>query len=173
MTSIVRIVRDWWRGIPKDVALDSSQIIENLYIGAWPTKYNVEEIKALDVRLVISTILESVDKELGDPPLTLLKVRFTDAFYYPIYPINKMITAVEHALPVLRAGEGVMVFCKSGRHRSAAMSSCILIGLGHSAEEAIQIVTETRSQADLNERIQGRIKKFEKAWLEKYPEGMG
>ena len=172
MTSIVRIVRDWWRGIPKDVALDSSQIIENLYIGAWPTKYNIEEIKALEVRLVISTILESVDKELGEPPLTLIKLRFTDAFYYPIYPIKKMIEGVEHAIPVLRAGEGVMVFCKSGRHRSAAMSCCILIGMGHSTEEAMRIVIKSRPQADLNERIQGRIKKFNKDWLEKYPEGL-
>ena len=57
------------RGIPKDAPLDYSRITENLYIGAWPTKYNVETIKSLDVTLIIAAILERTDKELNQPPL--------------------------------------------------------------------------------------------------------
>jgi hypothetical protein len=74
MTSIVRLVRDWMRGIPKDAPLDYTKITDDLYIGAWPTKYNVETIQSLGVTVILSTILESVDKELGQPPLQLVKI---------------------------------------------------------------------------------------------------
>ena len=52
------------RGFPKDAPLDYSQIAENIYIGAWPTKYNVETIKSLGVTRIIATILffEKTDK---------------------------------------------------------------------------------------------------------------
>ena len=168
MTSIVRVIRDWMRSIPKDAPLDYSQITEDLYIGAWPTKYNVDTIQSLGVTVVISTILESVDKELGQPPLQLVKMRMTDSIpNHPYYPTKTLMRGVDAALATFERSEKVMVFCKSGRHRSAATSCCILIGRGYGAEEAMELVERRRSEADLNPAIRKRIERFEQEWQQR------
>lgn len=164
MSSIIRVLRDKLRGIPKDVPLDYSAITENLFIGAWPTKYHVETIKSLGVRLVISTILETPDKELGQPPLSLVRVRATDLGPRLIFPRGQVLKGVEAALPVLERGEGVMVFCKAGKHRSATLTACILVGMGHSADEAMRIVSEARPKAEFKTAHRNRIESFEKQW---------
>ena len=168
MTSIVRTLRDWMRGIPKDAPLDYTQITEDLYIGAWPTKYNVDVIQSLGVTVILSTILESVDKELGQPPLQLVKMRMTDSIpNHPYYPTKTLMRGVDAALTAFERGEKVMVFCKSGRHRSAATSCCILIGRGYGAEEAMELVKSKRSEADLNPAIRKRIEQFEQEWRQR------
>jgi protein tyrosine phosphatase (PTP) superfamily phosphohydrolase (DUF442 family) len=170
MRSIVRTFRDKFRGIPKDAPLDYSPIIENLYIGAWPTRYNVETIKSLGVRLIISTILEKPDKELGEPPLRLVRVRATDMGKRLIFPDSQIMKGVEAALPALEAGEGVMVFCKAGKHRSATLTACILVGLGYPADDAIRTVEQARSKADFKDSHRQRIRSFEQLWREKHPD---
>ena len=170
MTSIVRIIRDKLRGIPKDVPLDYSPITENLFIGAWPTKYHVETTKSLGVKLVISTILETPDKELGQPPLSLVRVRASDLGPRLLFPTGQILKGVNAALPVLQAGDGVMVFCKAGKHRSATLTACILVGMGHSADEAMRMVQEARPQAEFKTAHQKRIRSFEKDWRERQEE---
>ena len=167
MTSLLRTIRDWMRGIPKDAPLEYSQITDDLYIGAWPTKYNVDTIQSLGIKLVISTILENVDKELGQPPLRLVKMRMSDAIpKRPYYPTKTLMRGVNAAMEAFENGEKVMVFCKSGRHRSVTTACCILVGRGYEAEEAISLVENKRPQADLNDALRMRIKSFEQAWLE-------
>ena len=167
MTSLIRTIRDWMRGIPKDAPLEYSQITDDLYIGAWPTKYNVDTIQSLGIKLVISTILENVDKELGQPPLRLVKMRMSDAISKrPYYPTKTLMRGVNAAMEAFENGEKVMVFCKSGRHRSVTTACCILVGRGYEAEEAISLVESKRPQADLNDALRMRIKSFEQAWLE-------
>ena len=173
MTSIVRIVRDWMRGIPKDVPLDYSLIDENLFIGAWPTKVHIETIKSLGVKLVISTILETPDKELGQPPLKLVRVRATDMGKRLIFPTGQILKGVEAALSALQAGDGVMVFCKAGKHRSATLTACILVGMGHSADEAIRMVEQGRPEAEFKTAHRQRIQSFEKVWQEHQEEKRG
>ena len=168
MTSLIRTIRDWMRGIPKDAPLEYSQITDDLYIGAWPTKYNVDTIQSLGIKLVISTILENVDKELGQPPLRLVKMRMSDAIpKRPYYPTKTLMRGVNAAMEAFENGEKVMVFCKSGRHRSVTTACCILVGRGYGAEEAIDLVESKRPQADLNDALRMRIKSFEQAWLER------
>ena len=141
MTSLIRTIRDWMRGIPKDAPLKYSQITDDLYIGAWPTKYNVDTIQSLGIKLIISTILENVDKELGQPPLRLVKMRMSDAIpKRPYYPTKTLMRGVNAAMEAFENGEKVMVFCKSGRHRSVTTACCILIGQGYRGEEAISLV---------------------------------
>ena len=167
MTSPIRTIRDWMRGIPKDAPLEYSQITGDLFIGAWPTKYNVDTIQSLGIKLVISTILENVDKELGQPPLRLVKMRMSDAISKrPYYPTKTLMRGVNAAMEAFENGEKVMVFCKSGRHRSVTTACCILVGQGFGAEEAINLVESKRPQADLNDALRMRIKSFEQAWLE-------
>jgi protein-tyrosine phosphatase len=155
------------RGIPKDAPLDYSQVTEDLYIGAWPTKYNVETIQSLGVTLILATILESVDKELGEPPLRLVKMRMTDAIpNRPYYPTKTLLRGVNAAVDAFDRGEKVMVFCKSGRHRSVTTSCCILVAQGYTADEAIELVESKRSESDLNPALRQRIVDFENVWLE-------
>ena len=69
-------------------------------------------------------------------------------------------------MAAFESGEKVMVFCKSGRHRSVTTACCILVGQGYGAEEAISLVESKRPQADLNDALRHRIKTFEQVWLE-------
>lgn len=166
MTSLIRTIRDLMRGIPKDAPLEYTQITDDLFIGAWPTKYNIETIQGLGVTLVLSTILESVDKELGQPPLRLVKMRMTDAIpKKPYYPTKTLLRGVNAALDAFANGEKVMVFCKSGRHRSVTTSCCILVGQGYTSEEAMELVESKRKESDLNPALRQRIVDFEEVWL--------
>ena len=155
------------RGIPKDVPVEYSQISDDLYIGAWPTKYNIDTIQTLGVSLLLSTILENVDKELGQPSLRLIKMRMSDAIpSRPYYPTKTLMRGVNAALDAIQKREKVLVFCKSGRHRSVTTACCILVGQGYTSEEAISLVESRRPQADLNGALRKRIETFEQAWLE-------
>lgn len=170
MRSIIRSIRDKSRGIPKNVPLDYSQITENLYIGAWPTRYHREKIISLGVSLVVATIIEMIDKELGEPPLTLVHTRATDLGPRLIYPTKQLFKGVEPAVAAIQSGQKVMVFCKAGMHRSATMSSCVLVGLGHPADEAIKMVEAGREKAEIKETHREAIIKFEGKWKEAHPE---
>ena len=73
---------------------------------------------------------------------------------------------VKAALAAFERGEKVMAFCKSGRHRSAATSACILIGQGYRADDAIELVKSKRSAADFRPAICQRIERFEQQWTQ-------
>jgi len=47
---------------------------------------------------------------------------------------------VEAALPVIQDGYQVLLHCRAGVHRSVAMACCVLIGMGQTADEAMQLV---------------------------------
>lgn len=164
MTSLIRLIRDKIRGIPKDVPLDYSQITDNLYIGAWPTKYHREKIISLGVTLIIATILERTDKELNQPPLKLVHTRGSDIGSRLIYPMGQLLKGVTPAVEAIQNGNKVMVFCKAGKHRSATMTACVLVGLGHSTDEAIKIVEAGRPEAEIKETHRETIQKFEQEW---------
>jgi protein tyrosine/serine phosphatase len=68
-------------------------------------------------------------------------------------------------LPVIENGESVLIYCHAGRHRSVAMGACILIAMGHTADEAMELVREGRAVADPHARhIERQIRKFEEEW---------
>jgi hypothetical protein len=75
---------------------------------------------------------------------------------------------VEAALPVIKAGGKVLVFCMEGRRRSVAMASAILIGLGYTSEQAAELLTKSRKVADPRAwYIRRQIRAFERFWLNK------
>jgi protein-tyrosine phosphatase len=94
----------------------------------------------------------------------MLTLRSFDFVLLPI-PIRKLKKGVEAALPVIREGESVLVYCHAGRHRSVAMTCCILIAMGSTAEEAMQLVRERREVADPHApHIERQIRDFEAQW---------
>jgi len=143
---------------------DISQITEYLYISAWPRGEHVDEIIALNVRLILSMHWQRPAKTLGHPPIQLLWLPTIDKPIFPM-PIRTLEKGVRAALPVIQDGGAVLVHCKAGMHRSVAQAACVLIGMGYSADAAMQLIKEKRAVADPDVwYIQRRIRKFEKYW---------
>ncbi len=150
-----------------NVRLDYARITDQLYIAAQPTDQHTEIIKSLNVRLILCMVIERPARALTLPPFQLLHLRTFDSPLLPM-PLSSLQRGVETALPEIQAGRSVLAYCKRGRHRSVAMACCILIGLGYSARDAMNLVKERRPAADPGAwHIQRRILKFEQRWREK------
>ena len=145
--------------------MDISQITNYLFVGAHPAAEDAEEIRELGIRLIISMVgLRRPPEALGQPPFQLLWFRTFDTILTPI-PLKKLMIGVEAALPVIQDGGAVFVFCRYGRHRSVAMAAAILIGMGYSTEEAMQLLESRREAADPRAwHIKRQITRFEKRW---------
>ena len=144
--------------------LDISQITSYLLISAWPRREHADQIRAMGVKLILSMYLRRPDKTLWEPPITLLWLPVIDSPIIPI-PISVFQRGVQAALPVIDGGDSVLVHCRYGIHRSAAMACCILIAKGYSSEEAVELVKQQRAVAKPDAGyVLARIKKFEADW---------
>jgi protein-tyrosine phosphatase len=143
---------------------DISRITDYLYISAWPEGDHADEILALNIRLILSMHWLRASKRLNRPPLQVLWLPTIDTPITPM-PISTLRRGVEAALPVIEEGWGVLAHCRAGVHRSVAMASCVLIGMGHTADSAMHLVAERREVADpFVGYIQSRIRRFESDW---------
>lgn len=144
--------------------MDISKITDYLYIAAHPKNEDAKAIRDLNVRLILNMIFIRPAEVYRQPPFRMLTLRTFDSIFLPI-PMGKLIKGVEAALPVIRAGEGVLVYCREGRHRSVAMAATILIACGKPADEAMQLISSQRTKADPYAwHIQRRIRKFADIW---------
>jgi protein-tyrosine phosphatase len=76
-----------------------------------------------------------------------------------------LFRGVEAATPIVQQGGAVVVHCHYGRHRSVALASCILIGQGYTAEDAMRLITQQRPAADPYAwYIRARIVRFAEQW---------
>ena len=150
--------------MPKTSAPDVSPITDYLYISAWPRGDHAEEIHAMNVRLILSMHWIKPSSRLGQPPVRLLWLPTFDNPLAPM-PISTLQRGVEAALPVIQDGYRVLVHCRAGVHRSVAMACCVLIGMGQTADQAMQLVEQKRAVADPRAwYIQRRIYRFEQHW---------
>ena len=148
-------------------APDVSQITDYLYISAWPRGDHADEIRALNVRLILSMHWIKPSRILGQSPVELLWLPTIDKPLFPM-PIPTLERGVEAALPVIQDGYRVLVHCRAGVHRSVAMACCVMIGMGQTADEAMQLVKQKRPVADPHAwYIQRRIYKFEELWKQR------
>ena len=145
--------------------MDITQITEHLYVASRIRGSDLEAILQLDPGLIISMIVQRrPPKALSAEGLEVLWLRTFDFPLIPI-PLRTLKRGAEAALPVIREGCRVLVFCEGGRHRSLAMASCILIGQGYSADEAMQLISSKRVVADPYAwHIQRQIRRFEASW---------
>jgi hypothetical protein len=149
---------------PHPSSPDVSAITEYLYISAWPRGDHAEEIRALNVRLILSMHWIKPSSMLGHPPVRLLWLPTVDNPLLPM-PMASLMRGVQAALPVIADGYRVLVHCRAGVHRSVAMACCVLIGTGMAAGEAIDLVKQRRPVADPHaSHIVRRIYKFEQYW---------
>ena len=145
--------------------MDISQITEHLYIASRIKDDDIEAILQLGPDLIISMIVQRrPPKTLAAEQLEVLWLRTFDFLLIPI-PLRTLKRGVEAALPVIQNGGRVLVFCEGGRHRSVAMASCILIGQGYSADDAMQLISSKREVADPYAwHIRRQIRRFEALW---------
>ena len=115
-------------------------------------------------RAVVSGAQPAGLARLAQPPFRMLTLRTFDSPWIKI-PVGTLRKGVVAALPVIAAGDKVLVYCRQGRHRSVAMASCILIGQGWPADEAMKLVKERRPIADpYAPHIESQIRAFAKSW---------
>lgn len=145
--------------------IDISKVTDYLYVGSRIGRNHADELKALNFNLIISMIGQMApDKVYTLPPFRTLWIKTYDTFFTP-NSIKKLLTGVEAALPVIQNKGKILVFCMQGRRRSIAMASAILISMGHTSEQAGELLTASRKVADPHRwYIRRRIKAFEKYW---------
>lgn len=145
--------------------MDISQITDHLYVGSRLSAEDIAAVRHLDVRLIINMIAyRRPSRDFASLPVEVLWLRTFDFPLLPI-PVRTLERGAAAALPVIREGHSVLVYCEGGRHRSVAMASAILIGLGHPADEAMQLVSERREVADPQAwHIRRQIRRFEAHW---------
>ena len=147
--------------------MDISHITDQLYIAAHPKAEDADAIRDLNVRLFLNMIFIRPAEVYKQAPFRMMTLRTFDSIFLPI-PIGKLERGVIAALPVIQAGDSVLVYCRQGRHRSVAMAAAVLIGQGQSADQAMQLIKSQRSKADPYAwHIQRRIRKFEEVWRAK------
>lgn len=144
--------------------MDISQITDQLYIAAHPQEEDASTILDLSIRLILNMIFFKPAEVFIKPPFRMVTLRTFDSIFLPI-PIRKLTRGVKASLPVIAAGENVLVYCRKGRHRSVAMAAAVLISQGYSADEAMQLIKSKRAKADPYAwHIRRRITKFEDVW---------
>jgi hypothetical protein len=143
---------------------DISKITDYLFVSVWPEARHADEIVQLGIELVLSMHWLPPRRWLRRLPLTVLWLPTIDTRLTPM-PLSKLRRGVEAALPVIQRGGSVLCHCKSGVHRSVVMASCVLIGMGYSAEDAMATVKLGRAVADPDVAyIRRRIVEFELTW---------
>jgi hypothetical protein len=144
---------------------DTSAITDQLFIAARPRAWHVEDLRGLGVDLVLSMTVSAPPRFLAEPPFQLLRLPTVDFWFFPI-PLRLLRRGVAAALPVLERGGRVLVHCRGGRHRSVVMAACILVAMGMTADQAMDIITAHRAIADPHAwHMEPRIRAFERDWL--------
>jgi protein tyrosine phosphatase (PTP) superfamily phosphohydrolase (DUF442 family) len=145
-----------------------SEITDYLYVTRRQKAKDIEEVSQLDIQLIIDMIFHMrPPRELEVVDIDVLWLPSVDFVLIPI-PLKLLERGVNAALPVIKDGGRVLVYCIQGRHRSIAMACCILIAMGYSADEAMELVKEKRGKADPDAwHIQRQIRRFEVYWKDK------
>ncbi|MCX6134942.1 MAG: dual specificity protein phosphatase [Ignavibacteriales bacterium] len=145
--------------------IDISRITDYLYVGSRVGKEHADELKVLSFNLIISMIGQLPPDEIYTrPPFKTLWVKTYDTFLTPI-TVKKLLVGVEAALPIIQDKGKVLVFCMEGKRRSVAMAAAILISMGHTVEQATDLLTTARKIADPRRwYIRRQIKAFERYW---------
>ena len=148
--------------------IDISKVTDYLYVGSRVGREHADELKVLNFNLIISMIGQMPPDEVYNlPPFKTLWIKTYDSFVTPI-SIKKFLIGVKAALPVIQSKGKVLVFCMEGKRRSVAMAAAVLISMGHSGEEAIDLLTTARTVADPRRwYIRRQIKAFEHYWQKK------
>ena len=143
--------------------IDISKVTDYLYVSSQVGKDHVDELKVLNFNLIISMIGQIAPDEIYTlPPFKTLWIKTYDTFLTPI-PIKKLLLGIEAAVPIIQSKGRVLVFCMQGRRRSIIMAAAILMSVGHTSQEAIELLIAARKVADPRRwYVRNQIKAFER-----------
>lgn len=128
--------------------MNFSKITDFLYIGTTPRSEDYPTLRDLGVGLVINMRFERRPyPDRHDPPMRVLWLPSVDSPFFPI-SIKKLHEGVDAAMETLQSGLAVYTHCHHGVHRAVAIGTSILIALGHSPDEAMQMIKQGRQVAD-------------------------
>lgn len=145
--------------------MDISKITDYLYVSSKLQAGHIEELPMRNIHMAISMIVGHPPPD--HPSFRILWLQTCDSIFIPI-PMKELMAGVQAALPLIHNGQSILVYCAKGRHRSIAMAAAILIAMGHTAREAMELLRVQRSIADPQAwHISWRIRKFEKQWQNK------
>jgi protein tyrosine phosphatase (PTP) superfamily phosphohydrolase (DUF442 family) len=149
----------------KNHKMDISKINDYLYVSSKPQAGHVEELTARNICLIICMIGGQRPPDIyAQPAFRLLWLQTCDSILTPI-PMRKLMDGVQAALPVIQRRQSILVYCAKGRHRSVAMAAAILIAMGSTTCEAMELLRVQRMVADPRAwHISRRIQKFERLW---------
>jgi len=145
--------------------MDFSKITDHLYIGTTPHPEDYHTLREMGVGLVINMRFERRPyPDPHRPPMPVLWLPSADSPFFPI-SIKKLHRGVTAALATIKKDQAVYAHCHYGVHRAVAIGVSILIGLGHSPEEAMRMVEQRRQIADpYTWYIRSRIERFAAFW---------
>jgi hypothetical protein len=144
--------------------MDVSAITEQIFVGRQPGKRDEEAVRRIAPALIISMLGGPPPESVRSVGAPFLSLPTRDNLLFPI-PIERLEQGVQAALPVIRSGGRVLIYCRQGRHRSVALAACLLVALGSSSREAAALVRAKRRQADPKAwHIWRRIVAFERRW---------
>ena len=142
--------------------MDISKITDYLYVSSKLQAGHIEELPARNIHLVISMIVGQSPPDHSS--FRILWLQTCDSILIPI-PMKELMIGVQTALPVIQSGQSVLVYCAKGRHRSVALAAAILIAMGYTSCEAMDLLHIQRKVADPQTwHISRRIRKFERCW---------
>jgi protein-tyrosine phosphatase len=145
--------------------MNFSLITEDLFIGTTPSPEDYNQLRALNVGLILNMRIEQrpyIDDHARPIPVLWLPVVDIPLI---ILPIKKLQRGVVAALETLKKGGKIYAHCAHGVHRSVAMGACILIAQGHSPSAAMQLIKARRPQANPDIfHIRASIMRFAKVW---------
>ena len=152
---------------------DISRMDHYLFLSSLPKHEHADHIWDLGVRLIVSLPLYRPPRVYCRPPFAFTHCPCIDSPLVPI-PLFILRRGVQASLPVIERGEGVLIHCKAGVHRSVAMVTCILIARGYTADDAMKFIVERRPVADpYAPHILSRIRAFEQDWTQPRPTEKG
>ncbi len=145
-----------------------SEITDNLYIGKTPKISDYDYLAENSIFDIVNMRADyfwfNRSNNLG---IKIHWVPTVDILFLPIKS-EKLINTAKIMAEEIKSGKKVLCFCRMGRHRSVAMAASILIALGYSAEDAMNLIKQKRPIADpYAKHIKKTIYSFEKLWLEK------
>ena len=152
--------------------MDYSKITDQLFIGTTPRSGDYTTLRKLGVGLVINMRFER--PPYPDPHIPPLPVLWLPSVDSPLLPISikKLTRGVTAALETIHNGLAVYTHCHHGKHRGAAIGAAILIGLGYSPDEAMQLVAKRRLVADPHVwYIRRQIERFAAFWKQRQQAG--
>lgn len=148
--------------------MNVSGITPYLYVGSRPTTnehYNfLRHVLSIDLIINMTQEANPQPNALGlDIPVLHIPTRDQ----WPLrLPLVALVEGVDRALVMIHGEQKIYVHCKVGRHRSVAMAASILIAMGRSADEAMELISTSRDVAHPEAwHIKRSIQRFEQYWL--------